>query len=47
MILFPQVMRRQLVTDVFRGVFPIEVEPLSEADAGEEGEWWVWSVGLV
>lgn len=24
---------------VLRGVLPIEVEPLSEADAGEEGEW--------
>ena len=33
-----QVVRRKLVTEVFRGVFPIEVEPLSEADAGEEGE---------
>ncbi len=31
------------MTDVFRGVFPIEVEPLSEADAGDDGEW-VWQL---
>lgn len=34
-----QMARKKLVMDVFRGVFPIEVEPLSEEDAGDEGEW--------
>jgi len=35
-ILFQEA-KRELLTAVLRGVFPIEVEPLSEEDAGEDG----------
>ena len=29
--------RRAFITQAFRTVFPVEVEPLSKEDAGEEG----------